>query len=296
MTAIVFAILSSVSYGAGDFLGGVAAKRAELLFVVLVNQIAAFICLLLAAYLLSPFWLPPQDLALAAVAGLTTAIAIPALYKGLAIGPMSIVAPVTALVPILLPVGYGLVILDEAPNWLTLVGFGVGGCAVFLLGGGDRMIEFFRPGTVARPAALRGFAFALVAGFCIAAFYVLMKRCSPQSGLWPLVVARLVAMTAMAGLAGLRRRRQSLVRPALPLAILVTLSGALDGIGNAFYLLAAHGGALSVVSTITSLYPATTILLARYALGERISPPQAVGVGSALAAIVVIVASLPGPG
>ena len=102
MTAIVFAILSSVSYGAGDFLGGVAAKRAELLFVVLVNQIAAFICLLLAAYLLSPFWLPPQDLALAAVAGLTTAIAIPALYKGLAIGPMSIVAPVTALVPILL--------------------------------------------------------------------------------------------------------------------------------------------------------------------------------------------------
>src|SRR5207244_1465685 len=115
-------------------------------------------------------------------------------------------------------------------------------------------------------------------------------------GLWPLVVARLVAMTAMAGLAGLRRRRQSLVRPALPLAILVALSGALDGIGNAFYLLAAHGGALSVVSTITSLYPATTILLARYALGERISPPQAVGVGSALAAIVVIVASLPGPG
>lgn len=292
MTPALFATLSSLCFGAGDFFGGVAAKRAELMFVILVNQIAAFMCLFVAAYLLSPFHLPTQDLALAAVAGLTTAIAIPALYKSLAIGPMSIVAPVTALVSILLPVAYGLVILGEAPNWLTSAGFSAGGCAVFLLGGGDRMIEIFRPAAAARPVALRGFAYALVAGLCIAAFYVLMKRCSPQSGLWPLVIARTVAMTAMAGLAGLRHRRKPIVRPEPRLAIMVVASGALDGLGNAFYLLAAHGGALSVVSTITSLYPATTILLARYVLGERISLPQAIGVCSALAAIVAIVWSL----
>ena len=296
MTPTLLATLSSLSFGAGDFFGGVAAKRADLLYVILVNQIAAFISLLLAAYLLSPFLLPTQDLALAALAGVTTAIAIPALYKSLAMGPMSIVAPITALVSILLPVAYGVLILGETPNWQTLAGFAVGGCAVFLLGGGDRMIELFKPGTAARPVSLRGIAYALVAGFCIAAFYVFMKRCSPQSGLWPLVVARVVAMTAMAVLAGLRHRRQPVTWPARQLTMLIVLSGALDGAGNAFYLLAAHGGALSVVSTITSLYPATTILFARYILGERISLPQAIGVCSALAAIVVIVSSLPSSG
>ena len=292
MTSALFAVLASICYGAGDFLGGVATRRADLLFVILVNQVAALAVLLLAAYLLSPFLLPPQDLALAAVAGLSTAIGIPVLYKGLAIGPMSIVAPVTALVSILLPVAYGLLILDEAPYWLTLVGFAVGGCAVFLLGGGDRITEIFKPVTGLPHTALRGFAYALVAGLCIAVFYVLIKGCSPASGLWPLVVARMVAMTAIAGLAGLSHRSRPIVSPAPGLVIFVVLAGFLDGVGNAFYLLAAQGGALGVVSTITSLYPATTILLARYVLGERISLPQAIGVFSALAAIVAIISSL----
>ena len=292
MTSPLFAILASICYGAGDFFGGVAARRADLLFVILVNHIAALAALLLAAYLLSPFQLSSQDLVLAAAAGLSTAIAIPMLYKSLAIGPMSIVAPVTALVSILLPVAYGMLVLGEAPGWLTLTGFAVGGCAVFLLGGGNRIMEIFRPATGAPPATLRGFAYALGAGTCIAILYVLIKHCSPASGLWPLVVARMVAVTAIAALAGLRQPSRPMARPALGLVIFVVLAGALDGVGNAFYLLAVHGGALSVVSTITSLYPATTILLARYVLGERISLPQAFGVGSALAAIVAIVWSL----
>jgi uncharacterized membrane protein len=296
MTSALFAVLASICYGAGDFFGGVATRRADLLFVILVNQIAALGALLLAAYLLNPFQLPSQDLVLGAVAGLSTAIAIPMLYKSLAIGPMSIVAPVTALVSILFPVAYGLLILGEAPGWLTLTGFAVGGCAVFLLGGGARITEIFRPATGIPPGALRGFAYALGAGACIAIFYVLIKHCSPESGLWPLVVARTVAMTAIAALAGLRHRTRPVVKPALGPVIFIVLAGALDGAGNAFYLLATHGGALSVVSTIASLYPATTILLARYVLGERISLPQAIGVCTALAAIVAIVSSLPASG
>jgi uncharacterized membrane protein len=292
MTSAFFAILSSICYGTGDFFGGVAARRADLLFVILVNQIAASAILLLSAYLLSPFLLSSRDLALAAAAGLSTAIGIPMLYKGLAIGPMSIVAPVTALVAILLPVAYGMLVLGEAPGWLTLVGFAVAGIAVFLLGGGAKIVEVFKPAARTPATALRGFAYALAAGFCIATFYVLMKRCSPESGLWPLVGARAVAMTLIAGLVGLRHRARPIVRPAARLVNFILFSGVLDGAGNAFYLVAAHGGTLGVVSTITSLYPATTILLARYVLRERLSLPQAIGVCSALAAIVTIISSL----
>jgi uncharacterized membrane protein len=295
MTAALFAIASSVCFGTADFFGGVAAKRADLIFIMVVNQIAALLAVLLTAYIASPFLLTQSDLLLSVIAGLSTALGIPLLYKGLAIGPMSIVAPVTALIAILLPVLYGVLVLGEAPGWVTLAGFALGGLAVFLLGGGDRVVELFRPGAAAPATALRGFAYAVASGICIAIFYVVMKRCSPGSGIWPLVAARCVAMTAIAGLALLRQRRQAIAVPETRLIFFILLSGSLDGVANALYLAAAHGGDLGVVSTITSLYPATTILLARYALGERISFPQALGVVSALAAIAAIISRLQVP-
>src|SRR5262245_9205786 len=121
MTAAIFAVLSSLCFGTGDFFGGVAARRADLLFIMVVNQMAALATALLVAYLMSPLVLGQSDLAFAAIAGVSTAVGVPSLYKGLAIGPMSIVAPVTALVAILLPVAYGMAVLGEAPGWFTLV-------------------------------------------------------------------------------------------------------------------------------------------------------------------------------
>jgi drug/metabolite transporter (DMT)-like permease len=189
----------------------------------------------------------------------------------------------------LLPVLYGMVILGEAPPALTLLGFGLAGLAVFLLGGGEKFFQSLGPAAVRQATPLRAFAYALGSGSCIAIFYVATRSCSAESGLWPLVVARLVALIAMAGLALIRRRNLPLIWPGAPLLVFILLSGALDGAGNAFYIIAAHGGDLGVVATITSLYPATTILLARYGLGERISLAQTIGVVSALAAIAAIV-------
>ncbi len=295
MNAAILAVLSSISFGAGDFLGGLATRRVALISVMLGNQAAGSLALLVLAWIMTPFFLPPHDLALSILAGISTSIGIPLLYKGLAIGPMSIVAPVTALVAILLPVLYGIVALGEAPPALTLAGFVIAGVAVFLLGGGDKLFQALRPAPTRQATPLRAFAYALGSGTCIATFYVATRNCSAESGLWPLVAARLVALIAMTGLALLRRGEQPLAWPGALLALCVFLSGALDGGGNAFYLLAAHGGGLGVVATITSLYPATTILLARYALGERISLPQSVGVVSALAAIAAIIWGLQVP-
>jgi len=295
MTAAIFAVFSSITFGSADFLGGLVTRRAALIAVMLGNQAAASLSLLLAAAIVTPFWLPPHDLALSIVAGISTSFGIPLLYKGLAIGPMSIVAPVTALVAMMLPVLYGMAILGEAPPALTLLGFALAGLAVFLLGGGEKLFESMRPAATRQATPLRAFAYALGSGSCIAVFYVATRSCSAESGLWPLVVARLVALIAMACLAGIRWRRQPLVWPAASVIALILLSGALDGGGNAFYIIAAHSGELGVVATITSLYPATTILLARYGLGERISWAQTIGVISALAAIVAIIWGLQVP-
>src|SRR5262245_20444990 len=134
MSAAILAVLSSISFGAADFLGGLAAKRAALIFIMLGNQFSALAASLVAAFFVSPFWLSVPDVSLAVLAGITTSIGIPLLYKGLAIGPISIVAPVTALAAILLPVLYGIFALGEAPALLTFVGFAMAGLAVFLLG------------------------------------------------------------------------------------------------------------------------------------------------------------------
>lgn len=295
MTAAIFAVFSSITFGSADFLGGLVTRRAALIAVMLGSQAAAFLALLLAAWVVTPFWLPPHDLALAILAGFSTSFSIPMLYKGLAIGPMSIVAPVTALVAMLLPVLYGVVVLGEAPPALTLLGFALAGIAVFLLGGGEKLFESLRPAAVRQATPLRAFAYALGSGSCIAVFYVATRSCSAESGLWPLVVARLVALIAMACLAGIRCRHQPLAWPGALLLAIILLSGALDGAGNAFYIVAAHRGDLGVVATITSLYPATTILLARYGLGERISLAQTIGVVSALVAIAAIIWGLQVP-
>jgi drug/metabolite transporter (DMT)-like permease len=199
--AVFFAILSSACFGTGDYVGGIAAKRADLIFLMLANQIAGSLSLLLVASLLTPFQLPGGDLILAALAGASTAIGIPLLYRALAIGPMSIAAPVTALMAILLPVIYGISFLGEMPTWLAVAGFALAGVAVFLLGGGDKILEVFKPASGASSNALRGFLYALGAGTCIATFYVAIKRCSPESGLWPLVAARAVALGAVGGVA-----------------------------------------------------------------------------------------------
>ena len=295
MSAAILAIFSSISFGAGAFLGGLAAKRAPLLLIMLGNQIAALAALLVAAYAANPFFLSSADLKLSIIAGLSTSIGIPLLYKGLAIGPMSIVAPVTALAAILLPVLYGILALSEAPAPLIYLGFALAGLAVFLLGGGERFFSALGTGKGKQGTPLRAFAYALGSGLCIATFYVATKRCSGESGLWPLVVARCVALCVFTSIAVARRRQEKLAWPGARLAIFVFLSGALDGGGNAFYISAAHAGDLGIVATITSLYPATTILLARYALGERISLSQAIGIVSALVAIAAIVWGLQVP-
>jgi drug/metabolite transporter (DMT)-like permease len=143
---------------------------------------------------------------------------------------------------------------------------------------------------IAAGTARRALLLSITAGIGIGVFYITMKQTQAGSGLWPLVAARAVSAalfaTAILTLAG---RWRGAARPPVQLWVWAALSGILDSIANALYLLSSRATALAIAATLTSLYPASTVLLARFVLRERLRPVQIAGLVLAGAAVVMIV-------
>jgi drug/metabolite transporter (DMT)-like permease len=279
----VFAILalaSAVVYGAADFIGGLTSKRASTIVVVVLSQLAGL--LLLAAVL--PF-MPassPQraDWWWGATAGLTGGIAVALLYHALAAGTMAIVAPIAAVTGVIVPVFVSLG-LGERPGPGALAGIAIALVAIALV---SRPGE--APAHVEPDRRTSGIGLALGAGVAIGMFYLSLARTGANAGLWPLVAARLTSVTLFGIVAAATGR--SVVLPAR-VGATVAVGGALDMLANLLYLLATRAGPLSVAVTLSSLYPASTVLLARAVLNERLSATQTIGVVFALGAVVLIV-------
>ena len=279
--AILLALCSAAVYGAGDFLGGLSARRAPALLVVGVSQFVGLAVAVALALLLGGE-LTGADAAWAAVGGLTGAAGLGIFYRALADGSMSVVAPVTAVcaagVPVLAGLAGGDVI--SAP---ALVGLVVALPAVGLVAR--------EPGAGAR-VDLRTVAVALAAGTLFGTFFVLLDRTSDGSGLWPIVVARLASSLAVAVLVvGVATARQSVPRLPRPAVPLVVAAGVADMSANVLFLLAVRQGQLSVVGLLSSLYPVSTVLLATLLLRERLSRVQLAGVGGCTLAVVLIASS-----
>ncbi|MBC8163570.1 MAG: EamA family transporter, partial [Roseiflexaceae bacterium] len=138
-----------------------------------------------------------------------------------------------------------------------------------------------------RGASLAGLPQALLAGLGFGLFFILIARSSdPSTTFWPLAVARVVPAPFTLGVLLLRRQLQPFPRAVLPIAL---LSGVLDVAGNTFFLLASQVGQLDIAAVLSSLYPASTVLLARGVLGERTTRLQLLGLLAVLGAIVLIV-------
>jgi drug/metabolite transporter (DMT)-like permease len=276
--ANALAVLASIAYGAADFLGGLATKRGSTVFSTGVcSQATGLVLVLLALPFLPPASPTAIDLAWGAASGLAGGIGLAFLYRGLAVGVMSVVAPVTAVCAVIIPVAVG-VALGERPTGLAVAGVALALVAIVLISQSGQADE----GRGART----GIGIAVVSGIAIGIFLVCLQRTGPSAGLWPLVPARVVSVSffAVAGILA----RQSLVprRESWPI---VVGGGALDMVANIFYLVAVRQGPLSIVATLTSLYPAATILLARIVLRERLRLVQQAGVACAVLAIVLIV-------
>ncbi len=279
----VFALLSALCYGAADFLGGFTAKRASTLAVVVVSQLVGLLLLLMMFPFLPEAAAGTADVLWGAVAGVTGGGGVAFLYRALAIGLMAVVAPTTAVFAVVIPV-FVSVALGERPGARTFGGIALALVAIVLI---SQSSEGGR-GTRGEAAERRTKAFflAMLSGVVIGCFFVALSRTSSQAGLWPLVVARTVSVGLFAVMALLAS--QSLRIPAGILGI-VAAGGALDMLANFLYLIASRAGPLSVVVTLASLYPASTVLLARLVLHERLSARQWVGVACALVAVTLII-------
>lgn len=274
--AVLLALCSATTYGVGDFLGGMAAKRASAAAVLLWSH-AAGLCLVLGTTAVVAGEATAHDLVLGAVGGLGGAIGVGLLYQALSIGPMSAVAPVTALLAAAVPVVVGFA-QGERPAVTAVVGM-IGALAAIVLvsaeGGGSL-----------RPSDLRGVRLALGAGVGFGLFFVALSYTDDASGMWPLVAAR-IASVAVVGLLALGGRIRAQI-PRGQARRLTAGAGALDVAANVLYLLAVREGLLSVVSVLSSLYPASTVVLAWIVLRERFAPMQRVGLLLAVPAAVLM--------
>lgn len=280
----LLAIASALFYGAADFMGGLATRRAGTIPIVALSQLSGLVLLALMLPLLPATSPSRADLLWGVSAGFTGGVGVALLYRALAIGRMAVVAPTTAVCAVAIPVLVSM-LLGERPVPLALAGIALGVVSIVLVSQ-QTMAESGKPDTARSRSLPPGVGVALVSGVAIGLFLLSLAQTRSSAGMWPILAARLIsaAFFGVAALAG----RQSLRLPPQILG-LALVCGAIDMLANALYLIAVRQGPLSVVVTLSSLYPASTVLLARVILGERLNRRQITGVGCALASIVLIV-------
>ena len=275
--ASLLALSAALAYGAGDFLGGVASRRSPTTAVVLWSHVVGLLVLLAAVPLVGGD-LTGRGLAVGAGAGLVGALGVTLFYQGLSIGSMSVVAPVAGLLSAAVPVAAGLGI-GERPGAAALGGIGLALVAITLVSRDQS--------AAGRDDDRRLLALALAAGAGVAfgLFFTALNGAGDGTGIWPLVGARAASVTLFTIL-GLAKVTQA--APPRAAAGAAVGAGLLDAAANVFYVLALTHGLLSVVSVLTALYPAGTVVLARYGLGERMSTVQRTGLAVAGISAVLI--------
>lgn len=275
MIALLLALGSSLAYGCADFLGGLGARKAHVLRTVMVAAPASLAVELLLWPVLGASF-SGAALGWGAASGVASAVAFVLLYRTLAIGPMNVLSPVTALVSATLPVGVGL-LQGERLGAAGLLGLPLALVAVVLVSAGHGAGSA-RP---SRTALLLAFG----AGAAIALQLIFLHQAPSDSGVAPLIMGRAVSSALTLAAAGVLRRRLGDERPAYGIS---AAAGVLDSLANLLFLFAARSGDLAVVAVITALYPAGTVLLARGVLAERVYRGQLVGLGTAAVAVSLL--------
>lgn len=273
MLAVVLGLLSGLSWGVADFFGGVASRRAAVLGVVVLSQVVGLAVILAVLAATRPELPPARELAFAAAAGAVGLAGLAAFYRAMAIGTISLVAPISALgaaVPIVVNVVAGAI-----PSALSLLGM------VVALAGAALAAR--APG----PASRRGAGLAVIAALCFGGFFSLLAVGADTSPAWAIAAAR--GTSVPLGLIVLVATGTGLVMARRTLSFVV-ISGCLDVCANLLFAAGSQRGAVSVVAVLGSLYPVTTVLLAGTVLHERLGRLQATGAGVALAGVVLIAA------
>jgi drug/metabolite transporter (DMT)-like permease len=292
----ILALAAAVLYGTADFLGGVASRRASVFAVLVLTVPAGAVVMLLVALLGqvpalgghgglgSPASMGDWSAAgWAAASGVCGAAGLVAFYAGFASAPISVVAPVAALVSAVLPVSVAIA-GGERPATTVIAGGLICLVAVVLVsaqpedhGGGRRLVT---------PGRLRALGYGAAAGAGFGLFFIFLKNAGQSGVLWPVAVSRSAGTVVAFGIALVTRTRLRLGRGGITGIALV--SGAFDAAANVCYVLATRAGLFGLAVVMTSLYPGMTVLLARVVLGERMRWLQRAGLLLAAAGVILV--------
>ena len=274
--AALLALAASLSWGFGDFLGGVKARVLPSLTVLAASQPFGLAALGIAVAARGT-GIPGDEVAWAALAALFGTVGLFAFYQGMAAGAISVVTPIAA-VAAGTPVIWGVAVSGDHISSLQAIGF------VAAIGGSVCASIELR---AERTQIAAGVGWAVLAMLAFGAYYVPMHAASTQDWLWPAFLFRCTSVTLVWSAVLVRRARPAGLRGHWPALIAI---GFLDTGGNALYAASSSHGLISVVSVLASLYPVVTVLLARLLLGERVQRTQDVGVAVTLVGVVLITA------
>lgn len=275
---ILLGALVALGYGGGDFLGGISAKRVPTVAVLLVSQAVGLAVAFLLVVVLRDAVPDPHIFVLSAAAGVVGIAALGMLFRGLAVGRMSIVAPLSAIGGGVLPVAWGL-LRGERPSPVALVGVGLALVAAAIVGRGAE-----HDPTPSVPPSME-LALGIGAGIGFGVVFILLAEASSGSGMWPIFIARLTSVPLLAVIAAVVGVSPRMARTDL---LPVTGAGVCDVGANALVLLAVRRGLVTLVAPVASLYPAATVLLARVVLHERIGRQRAGGLALGLVGLALI--------
>ncbi len=284
---ILLGLAAAVLYGTGDFLGGMATRRVQVLAVLLLAQTAGVIVALPAAAMW-PGPASPAGLAWGISAGLIGGAGLIIFYLGLAAGPMSVVAPVSGLVSTVLPVAVALA-QGERPGAGVYAGALLCLAAIVLASsaGHGKPARSLRAAPRRRlPGAGRALGYGIASGASFGLFFLLIRNAGQSGELWPVAAARIGELAVVLITAAVLRR-SLLPRGAQGRLLLAAAgAGAIDVIANVCYVAATRTGMFGLAVVLASLYPGVTVVLARVVLGEQLRWVQRAGL--ALAAIGII--------
>lgn len=279
MLTLIYGVTCALFYGSADYAGGRASRTTSSVSVTASSQIFGWALVLALVPFLGGSGPTTRALLVGGLGGICGASGLLLLYRALSLAAMSVVSPITAVLSAVVPVVAG-VIIGEGLTTTHSIGIALALAAIALISrGGDDAHEHHR-----RPS-LSLFATAFVAGIFFGLFVVALDRAGDDVGVWPLVTAKPVGV-AFAVIVALSQR----VSPIVPSKVLaLTLAaGAADMTANVFATLSAQAGQVAIAGVLVSLYPASTVVLARFVDHEKITRLQLIGFAIAVAALVLI--------
>ncbi|HEU4974743.1 MAG TPA: DMT family transporter [Baekduia sp.] len=277
--AVVFALAASLAWGTSDFLAGMASRRVPVVWVLLLGELGGLAVIGLVAAIARPaFFASASDVLLAMGAGASGVVALGCFYRALAIGTMSVVAPISAT-GAALPVLAGIVMGDRLSAVVVI------GLVVTVAGVALASREVHDDEESAR-AGRSGIALAAVAAVGFGGFFVLSHHPAEASVVWTLVLVRAAPLPVVAAIA----LRGAPLRAGRGMTLGVAAIGTIDLAAITLVAVASTRGELGVVAVLGSMYPVVTVLLAAAFLGERVRPPQLAGVVLALGGVAAVAA------